>query len=387
MMKLSLPLSGLMLCTSLSVFAAPAPVESLAGQTFILKGEAFQAKFAITADGLGKIWRPDGYSTLQWTTEGDNLLAKLDTPLESPFQGSDAQGNPVVGVSRLESLTFAFEEGQTIIADVKEIYRDVFPPEAGIPETIQEYDNADLNFINYSKVQSINPVAGSLWALPLSGEQSAIIKVSDATQAVLVEDPLNKAPSSFKLNTSDSLVVSLSETSTIRYTIVENQGLSSILLGEVKADGKESIFLSAGGVVDADVYEVPATAAEFAGTYTIPEFVDTNYIFNPDGVGRIVATAPDGMVNEYVLSWGEEAGLIYGHRWTQLNADQVPAPVRDPAVALACEAGTAKCEMDQSRTYKILAKTETQLMVLRVLDQKVENGISTWIHVFNKAVN
>jgi hypothetical protein len=384
MLKLSLPLSGLLFCTSLSLFAAPAPVESLTGQTFILKGEAFQAKFAITADGLGKIWRPDGYSTLKWTQDGDNLVATLDTPLESPYQGADAQGNPVMGVTRLESLTFAFADGQKIVADVKEIYRDIFPPESGLPEAMQEYENTALPFVNYNTLQPVTPAAGSLLALPLSGEQSAIIKVSDATQAVLVEDPLNKAPSNFGISTSDSLVLQLSETSTIRYTVLENQGLSSVFLAEVKADGQESIFISAGGVVDPEVYQMPATTEKFVGTYTIPEFADTQYIFNADGVGKIVATLADGTVEEYVLTWGEEAGLIYGHRWTQLNADQVPAPVMDPALALACEAGTARCEISQSRAYKILAETETQLMVLRVLDQKVENGVSTWVHVFNK---
>jgi hypothetical protein len=384
MLKLSLPLSVLLCCTSLSLFAAPAPIESLTGQTFILKGEAFQAKFAITADGLGKIWRPDGYSTLKWTQQGDQLVATLDTPLESPYQGADAQGNPVMGVTRLESLSFTFEDGQKIVADVKESYRDIFPAESGLPEATQEYDNPALPFVNASELQTLAPAAGSTLAIPLSSEQSAIIKVTDETQAVLVEDPLNKAPSSFGLSTADSLILKFSETSTIRYTVLENQGLSSVLLAEVKADGKESIFISAGGLVDANVYQTPASAAEFAGTYTIPEFAGTDYIFNADGVGRIVATMPDGTVEEYVLSWGEEAGQIYGHRWTQLNADQVPAPVMDPALALACEAGTAKCEISQSRTYKILAKTETQLMVLRVLDQKIENGISTWVHVFNK---
>lgn len=384
MLKLSLPLSGLLFCISSSLFAAPAPVESLAGQTFILKGEAFQAKFAITADGLGKIWRPDGYSTLKWTQEGDNLVATLDTPLESPYQGADAQGNPVMGVTRLESLTFTFADGQKIVADVKESYRDIFPPESGLPEAMQEYENPALPFVNYSTLQPVTPATGSLLALPLSSEQSAIIKVSGATQAVLVEDPLNKAPSNFGMNTSDSLVLQLSETSTIRYTVLENQGLSSVFLAEVKADGKESIFISAGGVVDPAVYQTPATAEKFVGTYTIPEFADTQYIFNADGVGKIVATLADGTVEEYVLTWGAEAGLIYGHRWTQLNADQVPAPVMDPALALACEAGTAKCEISQSRAYKILAETENQLMVLRVLDQKVENGVSTWVHVFNK---
>ncbi len=384
MLKLSLPLSGLLFCTSLSLFAAPAPIDSLSGQTFILKGEAFQAKFAITADGLGKIWRPDGYSTLKWTQAGDNLVATLDTPLESPYPGADAQGNPVMGVTRLETLTFTFAEGQKIVADVKESYRDVFPPESGIPETMQEYENPALPFVNSMNLKPLMPATGSLLALPLSGEQSAIIKVSDSTQAILVEDPLNKAPSNFGLSMTDSLVVKLSESSTIRYTVMESQGLSSVLLAEVKADGKESIFISAGGVVDANVYQTPATAEKFAGTYTIPEFSDTQYVFNTDGVGRILATLEDGTVEEYVLTWGAEAGLIYGHRWTQLNADQVPAPVVDPAVALACEAGTAKCEMSQSRTYKILAETANQLMVLRLLDQKIENGVSTWVHVFNK---
>lgn len=387
MLKLSLPFSALLFCTSFSLFAAPAPLDSLTGQTFILKGEAFQAKLAITADGLGRIWRPDGYSTLKWTQAGDNLVATLDTPLESPYEAADAQGNPVMGVTRLESLTFTFAEGQTIVADVKENYRDIFPPESGLPESTQEYENPALPFVNYSSLKPLAPTAGTLLALPLSGEQSAILKVSGEAEAVLVEDPLNKAPQTFGLSTSDSLVLKLSETSTIRYTVMEEQGLSSVLLGEVKANGKESIFISAGGVVNADVYQTPATAAEFKGTYTIPEFAGTDYIFNADGTGKIVATLPDGTVEEYVLTWGEESGLIYAHRWTQLGADQVPAPVVDAALALACEAGTAKCEMSQSRTYKILAKTQNQLMVLRVLDQQVENGVSTWVHVFNKKAN
>lgn len=387
MLKLSLPLSGLLFCTSLSLFAAPAPLDQLTGQTFILKGEAFQAKIAITADGLGKLWRPDGYSTLKWTESGDNLVATLDTPLETPYQGADAQGNPVMGVTRLERLTFTFTEGQTLVADVKENYRDIFPPASGLPENIQEYDNPALPFVNSSSLKPLAPAAGSLLALPLSGEQSAIIKVAGDTEAVLVEDPLNKAPKTFGLSTSDSLVLKLSETSTIRYTVIEEQGLTSVLLGEVKANGKESIFISAGGLVDANVYQSPATAMEFAGTYTIPEFSGTDYVFNADGSGKIAATLPDGAVEAYVLTWGEEGGLIYGHRWTQLGADQVPAPVVDAALALACEAGTAKCEMSQSRTYKILAKNQNQLMVLRVLDQKVENGVSTWVHVFNKKAN
>ncbi|MDQ3230453.1 MAG: hypothetical protein M3Q07_01425, partial [Pseudobdellovibrionaceae bacterium] len=379
MLKLSVPLSGLMLCTSLSVFAAPVPIQSLAGQTFILKGEAFQAKLAITADGVGNIWRPDGYSALKWTTQGDALVATLDTPLESPYESADAEGNPVTGVTRLESLTFTFAEGQKIVADVKEMYRDIFPAESGLPETTQEYDNAALPFINYTTLKPLNPAPGTLLALPLSAEQTAILEISNATQAVLVEDPLNKAPSNFTINTSDSLVLSLSATSTIRYTVLENQGLSSVFLAEVKADGKESIFLSAGGAVDTSIYGAPASVAAFAGSYTIPEFSDTQYIFNTGGLGRIVTTLADGTVEESVLTWGGEAGLIFGHRWTQLGADQIPTPVTDPTVALACEAGTATCELAQSRTYKILAKTATQLMVLRVLDQQVENGVSTWV--------
>ncbi|WP_141733922.1 hypothetical protein [Oligoflexus tunisiensis] len=384
MLKLSLPLSGLLFCTSLSVFAAPVPVESLAGQTFIVKGEAFQAKLAITEDGLGRIWRPDGYSTLKWTAEGDVLVATLDTPLESPYQSADAQGNPVMGVTRLESLSFSFEEGQAIVADVTETYRDIFPAESGIPEAIQEYENLDLPFVNYTSLKPLTPAAGTVLALPLSGDQSAIIKVSDATQAILVEDPLNKAPATFGVSIADSLVLNLSETSSIRYTIIEDQGLSALLLAEVKAEGQESIFISAGGIVDEAVYQTPASAAEFTGTYTIPEFADTQYIFDANGVARVVATLPDGTVDEFVLTWGEQAGLIFGNRWTQMSADQVPTPVLDPAIALACQAGTASCEIAQTRTYKILAKTGDQLMVLRVLDQKVENGISSWIHVFNK---
>jgi hypothetical protein len=111
MLKLSLPLSALLCLSSWNLFAAPAPIESLAGQTFVLRGEAFQAKFAITDDGMGRIWRPDGYSTLKWTQQGDDLVATLDTPLESPIQVTTDQGQVYSGVTRLESLVFSFAEG------------------------------------------------------------------------------------------------------------------------------------------------------------------------------------------------------------------------------------------------------------------------------------
>lgn len=384
MLKLSAPLAGLvMFCTSLSLYAAPAPIGSLTGQTFIVKGEAFQAKLSIDADGLGKIWRPDGYSTIKWIQQGDLLVATLDNPLESPYESADAEGNPVTGVSKLEVLKFAFADGQKLIADVKETVRETFPAGSGLPEVVEELDNAALPFVNYKSLQPLPVSTGSLLALPLSGDQSAIIKISDASNAVLVEDPLNKAPSNFTWNSTDSLTLSLSATSSIRYTIVEGQGLSSVLLGEVKADGKESIFLSAGGTVDQAVYAKPATAAEFAGQYTIPEFADTNYIFASDGSAKIVSKAADGTVTEGILTWGENAGLIFGNRWTQTINDEV-IPVADTNLAKACQAGTEVCDISQARTYKFLAKSATQLLVLRVLDQKVENGVTSWIHVFNR---
>jgi hypothetical protein len=384
MLKLSLPLSALLFLSSSNLFAAPAPIESLAGQTFILKGQAFQAKFAITSDGLGRIWRPDGYSTLKWTQEGDDLVATLDAPLESPIQVTDDQGEVYSGVTRLESLVFSFAEGQKIVADVKETYRDIYAPDSGLQETISEYENPALPFMNYSNLKAFTPAVGSLLALPLSGEQSAIIRVTDSNQAVVVEDPLKKAPSSFGISSSDSLVLKLSDNHSVRYSILEDQGLTSVFLAEVKADGEESIFISAGGLVDEKVYETPASVADFAGNYTIPEFEDTQYFFNPSGVAKIMAWYEDGTNTEQVLSWGVEAGLIYGFRWLLGSADQAPTPVEDPALALACQSGKATCEIAQARAYRILAKSDRQLMVLRVLDQKMENGLSSWIHVFNR---
>jgi hypothetical protein len=267
---------------------------------------------------------------------------------------------------------------------VKESYRDIYVPESGLEETVTVYENPDLSLVNYKDLKAFHPEAGSMLALPLSGEQSAVIRLSDSNQAVVVEDPLKKAPSTFAISTSDSLVVKLSDNHSVRYSILEDQGLTSVFLAEVKADGQESIFISAGGLVDEKVYETPASVADFAGNYTIPEFKDTQYFFNPSGVAKILAWYEDGSSTEQVLSWGAEAGLIYGFRWILVSADQAPAPVNDPAVALSCQSGRATCEIAQARAYRILARTDKQLMVLRVLDQKMENGLSSWIHVFNK---
>ncbi len=384
MLKRTRLLTGfLVLCASLRALAAPAPTASLLGKTFVLKGEAFQAKLAITDDGLGKIWRPDGFSTLQWATVGDEIFATLDTPLESPYIGTNTDGNAVAGVTRLESLIFAFADTQALLATVTESYRNVFPAESGVPEALDEFVNPDLSLVDYASLKNFTASSGSLLALPLTDNQSAIIKFNAGDQATVVEDPLNKTPSTFTWSSEDALTLSWSATSSIRYRSLQDQGLASLLLAEVQEDGKESIFISSGAEVDAAVYQTPATMGGFAGRYTIPEFSGTEYVFNADGLGEIINTDANGIVTTSIISWGEESGVIFGHRWSQL-VDEQPIAVSDPIIALGCEAGTFSCQLVQSRRYKVLAVSPRQILVLRVLDPKTVDGMSSWIHVFNR---
>jgi len=337
---------------------------------------AYQIQF--NADGTGRLITLEGASDFKWL-ENANMGFDLNLAQGVSWTEFDIVTNPQTAATQQDEIKTTLYKVVVQAAPTLSIVLNVSRVDTTIPSEAKTEERPLTNVVVHTNEIGMNGIfIGGQTVLPVVEESDSVLPSQIVVQwnassqgAVVNNAGTSVAPNfSWTRQTPDKALQVVFADATYKYFLASGNNPENVIVQKIVGGEVTRVFYSEFATIEAQ----PATTLNsFAGTY-IPEQTDgVTYEFTADGLGGMITQDKDdnGNITTDYLAWTWSVtgpDTVTAVRYVQVDdSGNLINYVTEKADLAKCLSKEFKCQVIQSRDYKIVQSHGNQLVLLRVM--------------------